>query len=68
MQRSKVPVHIYGSHNNANKIIRICNNFSKNVVMFKHLGTTMANPNHIHDEIKSRLNSGNACYYSVKNI
>jgi hypothetical protein len=24
--------------------------------------------NDIHDEIKSRLNSGNACYYSVQNI
>jgi len=33
------------------------------------LGTTLTNQNDIHDEIKSRLNSGNACYYySVKNI
>jgi len=26
------------------------------------------NQNDIHDEIKSRLNSGNACYYSVQNL
>jgi hypothetical protein len=24
--------------------------------------------NDIHDEIKSRLNSGNACYHSVQNL
>jgi hypothetical protein len=35
---------------------------------FKYLGTTLTNQNDIHDEIKSRLSSGNACYYSVQNI
>jgi hypothetical protein len=29
---------------------------------------TLLNQNDIHDEIKSRLNSGNACYYSVQNL
>jgi hypothetical protein len=28
----------------------------------------LINQNDIHDEIKSRLNSGNACYYSVQNL
>jgi hypothetical protein len=28
----------------------------------------MSNQNDIHDEIKSRLNSGNACSYSVQNL
>jgi hypothetical protein len=32
------------------------------------LGTTLTNQNDIHDEIKSRLNSGNACYYSIQNL
>jgi len=32
------------------------------------LGTTLTNRDDIHDEIKSRLNSGNACYYSVQNL
>jgi hypothetical protein len=33
-----------------------------------HLGMTLTNKNDIHDEIKNRLNSGNACYYSVQNL
>jgi hypothetical protein len=33
-----------------------------------HLRTTLTNQNDIHDEIKSRLKSGNACCYSVQNL
>jgi hypothetical protein len=35
---------------------------------FKYLGTTLENQNSIHEEIKSRLKSGNACYHSVQNV
>jgi hypothetical protein len=35
---------------------------------FKYLGTTITNQNLIQDEIKRRLNSGNACYHSVQNL
>ena len=35
---------------------------------FKYLGTTLINKNSIQEEIKSRLKSGNACYYSVQNL
>jgi len=35
---------------------------------FKYLGTTITNQNSIQEEIKSRLKSRNACYYSVKNL
>jgi hypothetical protein len=35
---------------------------------FRYLGTTLTNQNDIQDEIMSKLNSGNACYYSVQNI
>jgi hypothetical protein len=48
--------------------IRITNELFENVTKFKYLGITLTNQNDIHDEIKSRLNSGNACYHSVQNL
>jgi hypothetical protein len=35
---------------------------------FKYLGATLTNRNSIHEEIKSRLKSGNACYHSFQNL
>jgi hypothetical protein len=40
----------------------------ENVEQFKYLGTTITNRNLIQEEIKRRLNSGNACYHSVQNL
>jgi hypothetical protein len=51
-----------------NQNIGISNELSEKVVKFKYLRTTLTYQNDIHVEIKSRLNSGNACYYSVQNI
>jgi hypothetical protein len=35
---------------------------------FKYFGTTVTNQNLIQEEIKRRLNSGNASYHSVQNL
>jgi hypothetical protein len=41
-------------------------NTSLALILF--LGTAVTNQNLIHEGIKSRLNSGNACYHSVQNL
>ena len=48
--------------------MRTDNRFFERVEDFKYLGTTLTNQNSIQEEIKSRLKSGNACYYSVQNL
>jgi hypothetical protein len=48
--------------------IKIGNSSLESVAKFKYLGTTLTDRNYIHEEIKSRLNSGNACYHSVQSL
>jgi hypothetical protein len=50
-----------------NQNIRIADESFENVAKFIYLGTTLTSQNDIHDEIKNRLYSGNARYYSVQN-
>jgi hypothetical protein len=51
-----------------NRDIKIANRSFKNVSQLKYLGMTVTNQNLIHEEIKRRLSSGIACYYSVQNL
>jgi hypothetical protein len=51
-----------------NRDIKIENRFLKNVAQFRYLRMTVRNQNLIQEEIKSRLNSSNACYRSVQNL
>jgi len=48
--------------------VRNDNSTFERVEEFKYLGATLINQNSIPEEIKSRLKSGNACYYSAQNL
>jgi hypothetical protein len=51
-----------------NRNIKIANRSFENVSQFKYLRTTVTTQNLIQEEIKRRLNSGNACYHSVQSL
>jgi hypothetical protein len=51
-----------------NREIKIGNESFENVSQVKYLRTTVTDQNSIQEEIKRRLNSGNACYHSVQNL
>jgi hypothetical protein len=66
----KMKYMIMSHHPNSgqNHNIRIVNESFEKMAKFKYLGMTLTDQNDIHDKIKHRLNSGNACYYSVQNL
>jgi hypothetical protein len=48
--------------------IMIANRSFEGVEKFKYLETKLTDKNCMQEEIKSRLNSGNACYHSVQSL
>jgi hypothetical protein len=61
-------VHVSSPAVAQNRYIKEADNLFENVTKFKYFGTTVTNKNCIHEEIKSRLNSGNACNHAGQNI
>jgi hypothetical protein len=65
-EKTKYMIMSHHPNSGQNQNIRIANESFENVATFRYLGTTLTNEDDIHDEIKSRLSSGNACYFSVQ--
>jgi hypothetical protein len=51
-----------------NRSINIRNKSFDSVKRLKYLTATQTNQNSLPEEIKGRMKSGNACYYSVQNL
>jgi hypothetical protein len=48
--------------------MKIANRCFQDVAKFKYLRTTLTDQNCMHEQFKSRLNSGNACCHSVQSL
>jgi hypothetical protein len=67
-EKTKYMIRYHHLNSGQNQNIRINNELFENVAKFKYSEMMLTNQNDILDEIKSRLNSGNACYHSFQNL
>jgi hypothetical protein len=67
-EKTKYMVMFRNQNAGHNHNIKTDNRTFERVEEFKYLGATLTNRNSIHEEIKSRLKSGNTCYHSVQNL
>jgi quinolinate synthase len=66
VEKTKYMVMSPDQHAGQNHNIKIGNKYFERVEQFRYLGITVTNQISIHESIKSRLKSGNACYHSVQ--
>jgi hypothetical protein len=67
-EKSKCMLMLHCQKAGQSQSIKIANRSVEDVEKFRCLGTTLTDQNCIHEDIKSRLNSGNACYHSVQSL
>ena len=67
-ERTKYVVMSQSQDAGQNHNIKIYNKSFEKVEQLKYLGTSLTNQNSIHKEIKSRLQSLNACCHSLQNL
>jgi len=67
-KKTKYMITSQDQHAVQNHTIYIGNKSFERVEHFKYLGTSLTIQNSILEEIKCRLQSGNACYYLLQNI
>jgi hypothetical protein len=67
-EKTKYMLMSHSQNTGQKHTIKIVNRSFEDVAEFKYLGTTLTDQNHMHKEITSRLNSGNACYHSVQSL
>jgi hypothetical protein len=67
-EKRKYMIMSHHQNSGQNQNIRIAKESFEYVAKFKYLGMILTNQSNIDDEIKSILNSGNACYHSVQNF
>jgi hypothetical protein len=68
VEKTKYMLVSWDQNAGQNREIKIGNRTFENVSQIKYVGTTGTDKNLIQEEIKRKLNSGNACYHSVQNL
>jgi hypothetical protein len=67
-EKTKYMAMSYEQNAGKNHNIKVGNKSFERVEQFRYFGTTLTDQNFIHEDIKIRLKSRNACYHLGKNL
>jgi hypothetical protein len=67
-EKTKYVLMSYSQKTGQKHSIKVANRSFEDVAKFKYLGTALTDDNCMHEEIKSRVNTGNVCYHSVHSL